>query len=199
MVAARNKAVIDADFFNKITNDGTDTSLFKAVMDEFSFEPVMHLYVYDYELAANSAAHTLVNQGYITIEDESMFWATNAVSYQRLFLMLYRTMNGKQYSGVADVRAYHHSGENLGEIRSSLLALYNGYNYFMSDDQGAKYYITSSFSSRHPIKIMNLYDTFEEIGNRPGHSLKWKDIKGMLKQRLNTKKYEMIRNIWVQQ
>lgn len=199
MIVAKDKAVIDADFFNKITNDGSDTSLFKAVMDELEFEPIMHRYVYDYELSANTAARTLVSECYITVEDESSFWATNATAYRRSFLMLYRTMNSKPYSGGADVRNYHRSQENLGEIRSSLLAFFNGYNYFMSDDRGAKYYITNRFPSRHAIRVMNLYDTFEEIGNRSEHSIKWRDIKGVLKQKLSTKDYEKIRNIWVPQ
>ena len=199
MIATRHKAVIDADFFNKITNGGSDTSLFRAVMDELQFEPIMHQYVYNYELSSNNAARTLVGEGYITIEDESSFWVTNGTSYQRSFLMLYRTMNGRAYTGGVDLRAYHHRQENLGEIRSSLLAFFKGYNYFMSDDQGAKYYITNRFPSRHTIRVMNLYDTFEEIGNRAEHSIKWKDIKGMLKQSLSAKNYEIIRSIWVPQ
>ena len=199
MIAARDKAVIDADFFNKITNGGSDTSLFIAVMDELQFDPIMHQYVYNYELSSNNAARILVRNNTIAIEDENSFWNANSTSYQRSFIMFYRTMNGRAYSGVTDVRTYHHSQENLGEIRSSLLAFYKGYHYFMSDDRGAKYYITNWFSNKHVIRVMNLYDTFEEIGKRAEHSIKWKDVKGMLKQNLSAKYYETIRNIWVPQ
>ena len=199
MNQAKEKAVIDADFFNKITNDGSDTSLFKAVMTEMKFLPVMHRYVYEYELAGNSAAHTLVSEGYIIVEDENAFWASNSASYVRSFLTFYRQMNGYPYSGVADVRSYHHREENLGEIRSSLLAFFMGYNYFMSDDRAAKYYITNSFSGRHAISVFNLYDTFEEIGKRLNRSIKWQDIKGMLRQNLKTNDFKKIRGIWVEE
>lgn len=197
MIAGKKEAVIDADFFNKITEEDPEGTLFKATMQELSFSPVMHRYVYEYELAANPVARKLVEANYITIEDESQFWSSDSVSYTRLFNQLYRKMNMKPFPNGKDICLYQHARENLGEIRSSLLAFFQGYNYFISDDKGAKYYITNGLSGRHQLKVMSLCDVFIEIGKITGHSIKWKDIRGLLKAELKADDFNAVRLIWV--
>lgn len=197
MTEVKEKAVIDADFFNKITNDGKTSDLFKAVMNELSFAPIMHRYVYEYELAANSAARTMVEEGFITIEDEGELLSSNPLTYNASFCNLYYQMNNSYFPSQYDVCNYHHSGENLGEIRSSLLAFFKGYHYFMSDDRGARYYIMNRFPSQHSITVMNLFDTFVRIGELEKRSIKWKDIKGILKEKLRKEDFEHLRSVWV--
>lgn len=189
--------VIDADFFNKITEDRPDGELFKALMDDLSLEPLMHKYVYEKELFANTTAQMLVNAGYIMIQDETSFWPTDARSYIRAFESLYRQLNGKPFPTNENILSYHHSRESLGEIRSSLLAFFLGYDYFMSDDKAAKFYISSMLSGRHQLEVMNLFDAFKKVGELPTHSIKWREIKGLLKQNLSSGNYDRIKHIWV--
>ena len=47
MQIERQRAVVDADFFIKLTKyDDRNATLFQKIMDELDFQPVMHDYLY---------------------------------------------------------------------------------------------------------------------------------------------------------
>ena len=122
-------------------------------------------------------------------------YITDDRAYQIWFESVYQVFNYKQFVG--DVRQYHHEKENLGEIRSSLMAFYKGIDLFMSDDGEAKRYITNKLSSsRHKIDVYNVYDTLERIGKMEGRNIKWRDVKGMAKRVLDEQRYEELNKIW---
>lgn len=188
------EVVIDADFFRKVTEKDKDGILFLKIMSELGRKPVMQEYVYDYELADSATVKKLVGDSSITIYSESDY-ITDDRSYRMWFEALYQAFNYKQFVG--DVRQYHHEKENLGEIRSSLMAFYKGIDLFMSDDGEAKRYITNKLSSsRHKIDVYNVYDALERIGKMESRNLKWRNVKGMAKHVLDEQRYEKLNEIW---
>lgn len=105
--------------------------------------------------------------------------------------------NAKPFKG-KDIYTYHHEKENLGEIRTALMALYLNINLMMSDDFEAKQYISNRLSSkRHPIKVYNIYDTLLVLSDCKGRQLQWNNIKGLSKYLFSNTKYASIREKWV--
>ena len=188
------EVVVDADFFRKVTENDKNGVLFLKIISELRRTPVMHRYVYDYELADSATAKKLVRAGSIKIYSESDYVA-DVGAYQMLFESVYQDMNYKQFVG--DVLQYHHQKENLGEIRSSIMAFYKGIDLFMSDDKAAKSYVTKKLSnSHHRIGVYSIYDTLVQIGQMGNGNIKWRDVKGMAKHALDEQGYEEIREIW---
>lgn len=56
MSEEKGKVAIDTDFFIKLNEKNTDGSLFLNIMDDLNLKPVMHRYVYEYELLGNITA-----------------------------------------------------------------------------------------------------------------------------------------------
>lgn len=198
MENSKGQAVIDADFFNKLTEKDSSGGLFLRVMEEMGYNPIMHKYVLDEELFCNKTARQLVEKGYIKVLDHTDFLTSgNKNDYEEKFRNLYKYFNFQEFSG--DVYTYRHCQQNLGEIRSSLMAWYLGINILMSDDKSAKYYITSRLSSRrHKVLVYNVYDVLKMIGQKKTRSIKWAGVKATAKAAFaNTEDlYNDIYNIW---
>ena len=63
----RIKAVIDADFFLKLTIYEKGTALFMHMMEELNFCPVMHEFVANVELKDNKYLRQLLDEDQILI------------------------------------------------------------------------------------------------------------------------------------
>lgn len=67
------RVAVDADFFRKMSDKDVDGKLFLRIMAELNIEPVMHEYVYNYELAGNSVVRKLKENEMITVYQYSDF------------------------------------------------------------------------------------------------------------------------------
>lgn len=122
---------------------------------------------------------------------------SNIKAYENNFEKAYVYFNAKKFIG--DIYTYHHQKESLGEVRTSLMALYLGIDLFMSDDGDAKSFVTNRLSSRrHKIMVYNIYDTLVALHELENTSIKWADVKGMAKRVFeNTRhKYDGINELW---
>lgn len=198
MQEERKKIAIDADYFNKFTEMNPDGQLFLKVMDEFQAFPVMQEYVYSYELAGNPTARLLVEQGKMQVLDYSDYLPDNKSNYENMFLRAYQALNFQHFdTRKCNVYTYHHEKENLGEIRTALMAFYLRIEVMMSDDGGAKSYISKNVSSRrHPLTVYNIFETLMMIGRLSNRRMKWGDIKGMSKRIFSKDLYEKINEAW---
>ena len=190
------EVAIDADFFRKLTENDRDGTLFLKIMDELNRKPVMHEYVYSYELGDSSVVKKLKERGDIVVYTHSEY-VKDIEQYKTLFGSAYQYFNYKEFKG--DVISYHHEKESLGEIRTSIMAYYMKIDLFMSDDGGAKTYVLNRLNSRrHRIDVYNVYDTLRVIGELQDKKIKWSEIKGMAKAAFakTEKKYESINKIW---
>lgn len=192
------EAVIDADFFNNLTEKDRSGGTFLSVMSGMCVKPVMHRYVVEEELMGNSTLQCLIDNGSIAIRDYSDFITEqNKQDYIDLFNMAYKMMNYKTFS--EDPFTYRRCKENLGEIRSSLMAWFLNIEYFMTDDGQAKQFVCSNLNnSRRKINVYNIYDIFMNI-DLSTTSLKWSNIKPILNTvfEKRQKLFDEIRNRWV--
>lgn len=198
MADEKRVAAIDADFFGKLTEKDKDGILFLKIMDELGVTPVMHQYVYEYELAYNSTAKKLKETGRIQIYDYTRFITPqNNENYIQNFKRAFLEFNYMGYDTRWDVFSYHHEKQNLGEIRTALMAFYMGIDLFMSDDGQAKEFTMNKLSSRkHRIVVYNLFDTLVEVHKLDNSNVKWMEIKGMAKNVLSVNKYNRLNEIW---
>lgn len=154
----------------------------------------MHTYVYHEELLSNSVAKKLVEKGVIQVIEYDDYLNDNRYLYERNFKSLYYIFHAEDFKG--DVYTYSKKGDDLGEIRSALMAQIMNIDLMVSDDSKAKSIIQSRLSSsRHPLQVFNLYDTFLNIADS-STIIKWKDIKGLAKKNMNQKRYNKLNEMW---
>lgn len=191
---------IDTDFFEKLTEKDKDGRLFLKIMDEFGAKPVMHEYVFNYELAHSSTAKMLKTAGKIEVYDYARYIKPeNKENYINNFKMAFGEFNYEEFDEQKDIFQYHHQKQNLGEIRTALMAFYMGIDLFMSDDGQAKQFTMNKLSSRsHRITVYNIYDMLVELHKLENCSIKWADVKGMAKYAFDEArdKYDRINKIW---
>lgn len=198
MTEEKRKVAIDADFFNKLTENNPDGELFVQIMNDLNVAPVMHRYVFDYELNGNQTARKLFDSGFISVYDYSDFLNdSNRLSYESNFRRAYIYFNEEEFQG--DIYSAHRAECSLGEIRTSLMSWYMNIDLFMSDDGGAKQFVLNRLNSRkHKIDVLNIFDTFVELFKLEERKTKWADIKGVSKFVFQKAmyKYDQINRIW---
>ena len=129
------KAVIDADFFLKVTMYEKGTALFIRMMEELNLRPVMHEFVANVELKNNEYLQQLLNKNQISvIYYEDYLEKDDRAEYEKYFLEAYERINLFEFPAGEDIYQYKAKEESLGEIRSFYMARKKGYIYFMSDD-----------------------------------------------------------------
>ena len=62
---AKNEAIIDTCFIEKITSGGSKVENIKLVLEELEYKPVVHPYVAKHELSLQSYSNDLIETGYI--------------------------------------------------------------------------------------------------------------------------------------
>lgn len=158
------KAVIDADFFIKLTENASDKGeLFCHIMKDLKVHPIMHRYVAEVELKKNKELKELVDQGIIDIIDyDEYIDRKDDKEYQEYFKWAYEKMNRFDLPENVDIYTYHDIDENLGEIRSIYLARQLNCMYFMSDDSGARSFAKNAFSSKKKLETMSIYEALKQ-------------------------------------
>ncbi len=172
----RIKAVIDADFFRKLTEYEKGIKLFLHIMDDLDMEPVMHEFVADTELKGNEYLQKLLAAEKVSIVHyKDYLGEEDREEYERYFLEAYERINHFDFPNGENIYQYSECGESLGEIRSLYMARKKGYVYFMSDDADAKTLAESFFSSKRTVTVISLFDAFI-ICKQKNTRLEWKDI-----------------------
>lgn len=168
MENTKQMAVIDADFFIKLTEYIPDKGeVFCQMMNDLEIQPIMHKYVADVELKRNNCLKELVNKGIVKIVDYDVYIDRNAdENYQDYFRGAYEKMNQFEFPETEDIYTYHEKDENLGEIRSIYLAKQMKCMYFMSDDSRARSFAKNVFSSKNKLQTMSIYDALKQCHMR---------------------------------
>ena len=158
------RAVIDADFFIKLTENAFDNGkLFCHIMEDLKVHPIMHKYVATVELKRSKALNELVAQGKIEIIDyDEYIDRKDDDEYQEYFRWAYEKMNQFDFPENADIYTYHDIDENLGEIRSIYLAKQLKCMYFMTDDSGARSFVKNAFSSKRKVVAVSIYEALKQ-------------------------------------
>lgn len=172
-----DKAVIDADFFIKMTAYDTGGTLFLQLMKDLDLQPIMHQYVAGIELKKVEIAQTLIEEQKIQVVDydDYMKEPSSKEDYLDYFLRAYERMNLYDFPKNEDIFTYHAVDESLGEIRSIYMAKMMGYPIFMSDDRLARKLATDIFLPKKPIEAKSVFRALMD-GKSRGTSITLKQL-----------------------
>jgi len=197
----KTKAVLDSDFVQGILKWGTK-DFFIQIMDELKVEPIIHPYVAIVELQYCKEAQELISDNYIKVIPYSQYLNTeldkilyNEKVWDILDKISEKELPPEQYRDVfrEDFRLTEYS---IGEILSELMARYLKAPLFASNDAGAKrvakYHINTE---QYKLEVKNLEELFYEIGDND-NSLKWKDIKSVLRESRWKDDREQLWKLW---
>ena len=85
-------------------------------------------------------------------------------------------MTGQDFDiELLDVFTYFKKDENLGEIRSILMARKKNIEYFFSDDNGVKRLVKTVFSKNRSISVYNVFDMMK-LAKKEGCNIEWDRI-----------------------
>ena len=175
MQIERQRAVVDADFFIKLTKyDDRNATLFQKIMDELDFQPVMHDYVAHTEIESFPEIDQLIrDRKIIVLKDKDFITDENREDYEEYFVDAFLQMNKYPCPDGEDLYTYSCEDESLGEIRSVFLAKAMRYPLFMSDDGNAKRLAERNSTSKQPLATWNIYETLKRCKDR-GTSIRLK-------------------------
>lgn len=200
METQKRNAVIDADFFNKLTEYASDHGkLFVMVMDALKISPVMHEYVANVELERNPVAEELIQNGTIEVYCyEQYITEDNKEDYNQYFRDAFEAMNAFEFPEDKDIYTYAERQENLGEIRSIYLAKALKMPLFMTDDNGAIRFVQQSFSSKSGIEAKSLYEALVECKEK-GAAITYKQINSTIAHAFGNRrtKLEKLKSLYI--
>ena len=192
------KAVIDADFFIKMTAYDTAGELFLQLMEDLDLQPVMHQYVAEVELKNIELVQKLVGKQKIQIIKYADYIdVSSKEDYREYFLRAYERMNRFDFPDEEDIYTYHAQDESLGEIRSIYMAKIMGFPIFMSDDRLARKLATEIFLPQKPIEAKSLFRALMDVKEK-GTSITLKQLNPTISNVFRNRRdlLEQIRNVY---
>lgn len=192
------KAVIDADFFIKMTAYDTAGELFLQLMEDLGLQPVMHQYVAEVELKNIELVKKLVGKQKIQIIKYADYIdVLSNEDYREYFLRAYERMNRFDFPDEEDIYTYYAQDESLGEIRSVYMAKTLGVPIFMSDDRLARKLATEIFLPQKPIEAKSLFRALMDVKEK-GTSITLKQLNPTISNVFRNRRdlLEQIRNVY---
>lgn len=176
---ARTRAVLDADFINKINeiHQADKERLFEKLMNELDCLPVVHPYVMEHELFGCELAASMRGKGALCCMSYDTFMpAERKDRYEQRFRELYRQMtlqeNGREAEAHDDIFA-RHAGCSYGEVHSVLMAAELGIPIFYSNDHSGKI-LCSRFRKLKSKTMRELREEFREKEGCTISGAEWK-------------------------
>jgi len=207
------EAIIDTDFFNKITlapyiDDGKD--LFIRTMNELNIQPVVHYYVAEREMSVkNVIATELLYSGYLKVyhkedivksEDDEQLYA----SYFRKWYN-YLNFDKPRLEKNVDVFELLRADHSLGEIHSTLMAYFLKLKMIMSDDSDAAALV--KYAGLSEIEVWNLVDVYSIIGVKTIKSITIKEVENVIRsensrdsikeKKRKKQRFKKVKDIWL--
>lgn len=196
--------IIDNDFLqylmrNQKKIDGV--MLFQKMVKELNIRPIVHPYVYHQEMFSSGQAKLLVDAGHLKVIEYSDFLKDQQEKdhYNQMFCHMYKSMNGEAVLlKHTDALTYREARANLGEIHSLLLAIFCGYDMFLSNDNGSKH-IVDYVAPGKQIDVYNIMDIFKIIAVHRGSLISKEEFLTLTKGDVGRKKQILeIKNNWIE-
>lgn len=213
MSSTIREAIIDTDFFNKITrapniSDGKD--LFIRTMEAFHVQPVVHYYLAERELQVqNQIATELLESGYLKVySKEDIVKDEESIElYQQYFRKWYNylNVNKPRLEKNIDIFGLHRAGHSLGEIHSTLMAYFMKLDIMMSDDSDAKALVDMAGLSQ--VNVLDLVDVYSYIAKKKEKNISLNEVENVIRcenpkdsiklKRIKKEKFKKVKEIWM--
>ena len=145
----KTEVIVDTCFLQKLSSEGKALDVIKRVLDELDYAPVVHPYIFKYELELYSYFESLVKEGYIRVvsyndflkdrSDEQMYEACFETLYEELRSSLEAMGGPKQIEKLClhkgkTIYNTHKQGSSMGDIHMILMASYLQMPILLTED-----------------------------------------------------------------
>ena len=207
------EAIIDTDFFNKITqapNIPYGKDLFIRTMDELGVQPVVHYYLAERELQVdNTIATELLDSGYLKVyyKEDIVTNADSVELYKQYFRKWYNylNVNKPRLEKEVDIFNLHRAKHSLGEIHSTLMAYFMDLDVIMSDDSDAKELV--DYAALTQINVLDLVDVYSYIATKEEKYITLDEVENVIRcenskdsiklKRIKKERFKKVKEIWL--
>ena len=212
---AKQCAVVDTCFLEKISLDGYRLDNIGKVLDEFEYQLVAHPYVINQEFELRGYLKNLVTSGYIKAIDYSEFLKTDVQRqlYETTYVWLYNELksyheaNGglKQmpplnFPAGQNIYTAHMVGSSMGDVHMILMAAFMKLPIFLTEDSDIA--ILRDMAKRrirvkdYQLQIYNIMDLVRALASKMESNITRKDLQGVVKSIGKKDEWSEVSKIW---
>ena len=212
---SKKEAIVDTCFFNKLSNNGKNIEVFKKVLVDLDYKPVVHPYIAGKELDVFPHFNKLVEEGFIRkaeynefIEDED-----DAELYEQYFPELYEEMreyleikgSKKRIEKLAipkgqTIYTYRRAGMSLGDVHMILMAFFMRLPIILSEDGDIEFLRSVAkrkiSSNSYNLDIYNVVDLIMMIAQKEDTTFSKKELEKVVLEVKERVRLSEVKQAW---
>lgn len=211
----KKEAIVDTCFFNKLSNDGKSIEIFKKVLVDLDYKPVVHPYIAEKELDVFPYFNKLVEEGFIRkaeysefIEDED-----DAELYEQYFYELYEEM--REYLEIKGskkkieklvipkgqtIYTYRRASMSLGDVHMILMAFFMRLPIIFSEDGDIEFLRSVAkrkiSSDSYNLDIYNVMDLIMMIAQKDNTTFSKKELEKVVLEVKERSRLSEVKREW---
>ncbi len=212
---SKKEAIVDTCFFNKLSNDGKNIEIFKKVLVDLDYKPVVHPYIAEKELDVFPHFNKLVEEGFIRkaeysefIEDED-----DAELYEQYFYELYEEM--REYLEIKGskkkieklvipkgqtIYTYRRASMSLGDVHMILMAFFMRLPIIFSEDGDIEFLRSVAkrkiSSDSYNLDIYNVMDLIMMIAQKDNTTFSKKELEKVVLEVKERSRLSEVKREW---
>lgn len=212
---SKKEAIVDTCFFNKLSNDGKSIEIFKKVLVDLDYKPVVHPYIAEKELDVFPHFNKLVEEGFIRkaeysefIEDED-----DAELYEQYFYELYEEM--REYLEIKGskkkieklvipkgqtIYTYRRASMSLGDVHMILMAFFMRLPIIFSEDGDIEFLRSVAkrkiSSDSYNLDIYNVMDLIMMIAQKDNTTFSKKELEKVVLEVKERSRLSEVKREW---
>ena len=212
---SKKEAIVDTCFFNKLSNDGKNIEIFKKVLVDLDYKPVVHPYIAEKELDVFPHFNKLVEEGFIRkaeysefIEDED-----DAELYEQYFYELYEEM--REYLEIKGskkkieklvipkgqtIYTYRRASMSLGDVHMILMAFFMRLPIIYSEDGDIEFLRSVAkrkiSSDSYNLDIYNVMDLIMMIAQKDNTTFSKKELEKVVLEVKERSRLSEVKREW---
>ena len=212
---SKKEAIVDTCFFNKLSNDGKSIEIFKKVLVDLDYKPVVHPYIAEKELDVFPHFNKLVEEGFIRkaeysefIEDED-----DAELYEQYFYELYEEM--REYLEIKGskkkieklvipkgqtIYTYRRASMSLGDVHMILMAFFMRLPIIFSEDGDIEFLRSVAkrkiSSDSYNLDIYNVMDLLMMIAQKDNTTFSKKELEKVVLEVKERSRLSEVKREW---
>ena len=213
----KTEVIVDTCFLQKLSSEGKAIDNVKRILTELEYIPVVHPYIYEYELSLYSYFVRLVEEKYIRVISYNEFQKDTAdkqtyedyydVLYEEMILTLEAMNSPKQIEKLClhkhkgqTIYNTHKQGSSMGDVHMILMASYLQMPILLTEDSDIE--MLRDIAKRrmrlgqYSLQILNGVQLIEEIAKKQNTSISVKEIESILKAMRKRDVISSIKAVW---
>ena len=211
----KKEVLVDTVFLEKLSCNGKNLDVFKKVLSDLEYKPIVHPYIAANELDMHSYFKVLVDEGFVRVanyneflvdeEDKSLYASYFIDIYNKLREYLEAAGGKKQLEEIVlpsgqDVFSYRKAAMSLGDVHMILMAFFSGIPIVLTEDSdiGILRSITKRImgSETYTLNIYNTVDLLIMIAEKDGSSFMKNELVDIIKSIGERKHQSDVKQAW---